>query len=126
MNYKKYAGLFDFIFTEQDFKIIVIILFTWLVRMYIQRKSQIDKSPSLDDYISTLTIQYLVAGLIYEIVIHFDITLAMFILPIAFISIFSYDFIMYISKDEKSKTKLFKSLTDVIVNKINWFLNLLK
>lgn len=119
--YKEFAGLFDFYFTEQDYKLIILILFTWLVKMYIQRKNVLVKTPKIDDYISTLVVQYLTIGVVYELIIYSDKPLPLFLIPITVISIFSIDFILYISSNEEGKIRIFKKITDYIVSKLETY-----
>ena len=126
LKYSFYAGVFDTSFTEQDYKILIVVLLTWLIKMYILRKNVLTKTPHIDDYVSTLIIQYLVTGLFYELIIYLDYSLALFIFPLTIFGIFSSDFILYIAKDEETKNKLFKTIFELLTSKLTKLLNLFK
>ncbi|WP_341199781.1 hypothetical protein [Croceibacter atlanticus] len=123
LQFTEDAGLFDLHFTANDVVFIVVIFLGWIIRMYMERKNNLQKNPTLDDYVSSLVISYAVTGCLYQVAVQHKIEIGYVMFPMFMASILSLSFIKWLFTPEgkKKNNELFAALIQFLINKLNNF-----
>lgn len=125
IQYKPEAGLFDPDFTSTDISFIVVIFLAWNIRMYMERKNKTIPSPTVEDYIFSFVIAYVITGALYQLCISKGWAVGVVMFPMALSSILSLSFIRWLfSTDGKNATNQgFKKLFNAFINFLSGMLD---